>query len=92
MISCMTIDANGTIRYRNKDGVIHRIGGPAIEYYYGNKTWYVNGLLHREDGPAVMNADGGKYWWLNDVKYTYDEWLKLIPNGLVYKWKEYNES
>ena len=40
----------------------HRLDGPAIEFFNGDKEWYQNGLLHRIDGPAVECANGEKYW------------------------------
>lgn len=47
------------------NGNLHRINGPAVEYFDGRKFWYKNGLLHRLDGPAVEYPDGRKYWLLN---------------------------
>lgn len=57
-----------------KDGLIHRIGGPAVyskchkcgENYVS--CWLVDGLFHRDDGPAVEHSTGHKEWWLNGVK------------------------
>jgi hypothetical protein len=62
--SVLTIDKNGTKRWRNKNGELHRVGGPAIEYSDGNKSWYQNGLCHRIDGPAFEYTDGSKLWYL----------------------------
>jgi hypothetical protein len=44
------------------DGKRHRVGGPAIEYFNGEKIWYQNDLLHREDGPAVVDTSGKAYF------------------------------
>ena len=39
---------------------------PAIEYYNGDKEWWLNGLRHRENGlPAVKYNNGSKEWRLN---------------------------
>ena len=46
--------------------ILHRVDGPAREWFDGLKEWYLNGLLHRVDGPAVEYPDGRKEWWLND--------------------------
>ena len=50
------VDQEGTRRYYNSDGRIHREDGPAVEYADGTKVWLINGLRHREDGPAVEIA------------------------------------
>lgn len=39
--------------YWYKDNVLHREGGPAVEYKNGGWTWYHRGKVHRLDGPAV---------------------------------------
>ena len=44
------------------DGKIHRLHGPAVEYYDGRKEWMQYGLRHREDGPAIEYYDGRKEW------------------------------
>jgi hypothetical protein len=57
---------NGTFYYSDKKMTeYHREDGPAVEYSYGAKEWYLNGNPHREDGPAVEDADGTKEWYLN---------------------------
>jgi hypothetical protein len=53
-----------------KNGELHRIDGPAVEWIDGDKHWYLNGLLHREDGPAIECAIGKKYWYLIGTLYT----------------------
>jgi len=58
------ISLDGSKRWYNAQGQIHRDGGPAIEGPSGSgyKEWYINGLTHREDGPAIEWADGTKFW------------------------------
>ena len=41
------------IEYR-LNGILHREDGPALEYFNGDKYYFVDGILHREDGPAVF--------------------------------------
>jgi hypothetical protein len=41
---------------------LHRIDGPAVEYYDRTKIWYKNGLLHRLDGPAFEWSNEYKSW------------------------------
>jgi hypothetical protein len=41
------INNYGTIRYTDTgdiNGKLHREDGPAIEYAYGRKEWYLNGI------------------------------------------------
>jgi len=61
------VDKNGTVRWYNQQGQLHREGGlPAIERADGSKQWHFNGQLHREGGlPAIEFADGGKEWLVN---------------------------
>ena len=49
--------------YYFMNGMIHRDGGPAIEWADGGKSWYKNGKLHREDGPAFERCNGDKEWY-----------------------------
>lgn len=56
------VDADGTRRYLNDDGMLHRVDGPAVECSNGSKMWYIDGELHREDGPAIESKNGDKYW------------------------------
>ena len=43
-----------------------------VEYYNGDKAWYLNGELHREDGPAIEWASGSKHWYLNGELHRED--------------------
>lgn len=63
---------NNRIEWRNTDGYLHRIDGPAIEWASGDKYWYLNDKFHRVDGPAVEWADGNKYWYLNGKRHRVD--------------------
>ena len=68
------VDKDGTIYYKNENGQFHRLNGPAIEYPYGTKEWYINGRLHREDGPAKIWGNGVTEYWLNHIKYSVEDW------------------
>ena len=74
MKSFRSVDENGTIRYTNENGDLHRLNGPAFEEPGGFKMWYINGLLHREDGPAAIWDNGDGYYFLDDIEYTKEEW------------------
>ena len=48
------------------EGKLHRVDGPAVEYYDGSKQWYFEDKFHRVDGPAVEYVDGSKEWYINN--------------------------
>jgi hypothetical protein len=58
------IDKNGTKRWYNDQGELHRLDGPAWEWADGGKFWYKNGRSHREDGPADEYSNGKKRWYI----------------------------
>jgi len=47
------------------NGLLHREGGPAIEWAGVYSAWYLNGDLHRLDGPAIECSDGSRHWYLD---------------------------
>lgn len=60
--------------WKNENGFLHRIDGPAL-ITYETKQWWINGFLHREDGPAIENDDGkkqSKVWYINGYKHRID--------------------
>ncbi len=59
---------NGTKKWF-KNGLLHRLDGPAVEYANGTKEWFKNGKRHREDGPALKFSDSIKYWYLEGKSY-----------------------
>lgn len=61
-----------------KNGLAHRVDGPAIEYSSGDKEWWINDQRHREDGPAVIYGDGTKEWFLNNIELTQDEFNQWL--------------
>lgn len=48
--------------YLNKDGVPHRLNGPAVILEDGTEQWWDMGCIHREDGPAIIKPDGTEIW------------------------------
>ena len=58
-------------RYWYKDGELHRVDGPAIEYANGDKSWYVFGIPHRLDGPAFISEQSVS-WWVDGVLHRED--------------------
>ena len=75
------INSNGTIKYYNKKGQLHREDGPAFERANGEKHWYQNGLRHRLDGPAVEYFNGDKYWYQNGKLHRLDGPACEYANG-----------
>ena len=67
----VTVDEKGTIVWE-KDGKIHRDGGPAIIWDHGGLTWYCRGEMHRTDGPAVVMANGLEAWFKHGKKHRED--------------------
>jgi protein associated with RNAse G/E len=76
----------GIIEYRHykQDGsyILHREGGPAVEYTNGNKWWYRYGKHHREDGPAIEYANGDKQWFLEDERIREEDFETAVK---IYK-------
>ena len=71
-------NGDGTRRYYNSAGKLHRTDGAAIEYANGEKWWYQNGRLHRTDGPAIEWNDGTKAWFINGRQLTEDEFNQAV--------------
>ena len=72
------IDFDGSRKWRNLEGYLHRDDGPAIEKYDGGKCWYVNNELHRVDGPAVELINEEKYWYIEGMLYNKEEFDKVV--------------
>jgi len=68
----VTVNDEGTTRWYNLEGNLHREDGPAIERSDGHKSWWINDRLHREDGPAIEWDDGTKSWWVNGKRHRED--------------------
>jgi hypothetical protein len=67
----LVTEAN-SIQWVNAAGEIHHENGPAVEYFDGTQSWYINGKLHREDGPAVIYADGATEWRRDGQRHRED--------------------
>ena len=73
------VDRFGTVRYRNRDGLLHREDGPAVEYADGSREWFLDGQRHREDGPAIEYHDGTHKWYLDGKLLSEDEFEARKP-------------
>ena len=71
-----------------KNGVYHRIGGPAITHNL-NFSWYKDGERHRLGGPAIDELGRPKEYWIEGVRYSPKEYKKEISRrqrkGLKYE-------
>ena len=81
-LSC-TIETrgDGAVVYRNAEGQLHRIHGPAVIHPDGAERWYQNGVLHRLDGPAVVYYSGTKRWYQNGLLHRTDGPAVVFPTG-----------
>ena len=57
------INSNGTKRWFNSEGKIHRENGPAVIWTDGTVCYYQDGKRHREDGPAIIWYNGDEEYW-----------------------------
>ena len=80
MKSECTIDGDGT-KYWWFNDRLHRVDGPAVEWFDGNKYWCINGKLHRVDGPAAEYANGDKSWCINGKLHREDGPAVEYANG-----------
>jgi hypothetical protein len=55
---------DGTIIWR-KNGLTHRVGGPALIRANGELLWFEDGKPHRLDGPAQIDPKGNETWFIN---------------------------
>lgn len=66
---------NGSEEYHIKDGVYHRVGGPAFRAD-GMVVYYEEGFIHRANGPAMIYPDGTASW--ADRGMEIGMWKKLL--------------
>jgi hypothetical protein len=85
--STMRIDKNGNKNWKKKNGLLHRLDGPAIEWANGHKEWYQNGKLHRLDGPAIEWANGTKEWYQDGKIHRLDGPARERKNGTKEWWQ-----
>ena len=57
---------NGRVEWRNPNGKLHRVDGPAVIYNEGHAEWRINGVRHNLNGPATSWSNNDKSWLLNN--------------------------
>lgn len=84
----------GSVEYRDRDGRLHRDGGPSVTHA-GFQAWHRHGVLHREDGPAASWETGMYGWWRDGKRHRiggpalrdadgHEEWWvdgRRVPDG-----------
>jgi len=80
------IDQDGTKRWYNEQGQLHRDDDPAVEDAIGTKYWYQHDKWHREDGPAVECANGDKWWYQHDQCHREDGPAVELADGTQQWW------
>jgi hypothetical protein len=76
------------IVYRNLDGKMHRIYGPAyISTNYDIEIWCKDGEYHREDGPAIKHKKNF-VWYKDGVLHNLYGPAVLCPAGPKQYWIE----
>ena len=88
MIEECKVNYEDRTEWRNLEGLLHRIDGPAVEWSDGSKEWYVNGEWHRIDGPAVVRRNEYKTWWVNGQLHRVDGPAVVRSNGTKEWWIE----
>ena len=64
-----------------KNGKLHRINGPAVEYKNGCKKWYRNGILYKECGPDIVYNRIKKKWFINGQLLEYE--MTYVPKNSI---------
>ena len=80
-MSKLNIGEYGALRWKNKDGELHRDNGPAIIRSNGTQQWFKNDKRHREGGPAEINVNGDKLWYINGHLHREDGPALIRSNG-----------
>ena len=65
----------------------HRTDGPAVVWYNGDKSWWLNGKRHRLDGPAIIHNDGSEEWYANGNFHRLDGPAVIWLNHNCYWYK-----
>ena len=85
------VDSDGTVRYYNAQGKIHRVHGPAVEYSDGSRAWWQNDRRHRIDGPAIEHPDGYRAWRQHGQLHRLDGPAIEHPDGSKFWYINGNE-
>ena len=80
------VDVYETIRWRNSDGQLHRVHGPAVIHHSGAQHWYMHGLKHRVDGPAIYWPNSDSIWLRSGKRHRTDGPAVIRSTGECQWW------
>lgn len=66
------IDSCTQTEWRDSNGYLHKVDGPAIIRKNGTTEWINHGWLHRKGGPARTRANGDQEWWTHGQLHRTD--------------------
>ena len=75
------VDADGSVRWCDAEGRLHRDGGPAFEQPGGTRAWLQHGQIHRDGGPAIEYPDGSAEWFQHGRRHRDDGPATETPTG-----------
>jgi len=92
-----TIEITGTKKtWRLRDGLLHRMNGPAVERTDGDRSWYINGV--RIDVTAVQLHVGMTFHWSLDTpslvvkQINHTLFQVILGNQKKYLFSTHNEQ
>ena len=71
-VSAPTVSRGGIVQWRTRDGILHRLNGPALTHPNGSQYWFQYGKQHRTDGPAITRGNNSKSWYQHGERHRED--------------------
>jgi hypothetical protein len=85
--STLVIDpGSGTQEWKDGNGRLHRLDGPAVRTAFGSEQWFMHGRAHRLDGPAIEWFNGDKEWCIDNTRHRLDGPAIEYASGLKQWW------
>ena len=84
------IDSDGTKRWYNENGQLHREDGPAVERADGRKEWHVNGKFYNTIPEWVEALFEFKKWtpeFLASKGKDYDKLVNIYAQKMIDKYE-----
>jgi len=72
-----------------KEGLLHRLDGPACEYIDGSQHWYKEGLPHRTDGPSNVD-EFGESWQIEGKLHRFNAPAAIHLNPRAESFEEWS--
>jgi len=80
--------SDGRKEWTNREGLLHRMDGPAVKDSDGHVEYWLNGELHRIGGPAIKYPSGHKEYWVHGRLHALDGPAVIYANGRREYWIE----